>query len=255
MQDPYAVLGVDRNASLSDIKKAYKTQAMKNHPDKGGDEKKFKEINNAYTTITRETNDSPFDVFQREMHTMFSNGFHFHTEPLFKQARVYEVRLSLEAFFTGKTLNVDGQHINVPMNLPINSIIHVPNRDIKIRLKAKKHAMFSLDMYNNLILSEQISLFEALTGFKKKIKLPSGKSVLLQTNKCVEPNQTFVVRHHGMPSNNGFTHLLVNLKVIFPVNIDFSKHLPALQDIFNCRVPPMCVQPEDTVIDLRETIN
>jgi DnaJ family protein A protein 2 len=54
--DPYSVLGVDRNASKDDIKKAYKKLAMKHHPDKGGDEKKFKDITNAYNDLT---NDKP----------------------------------------------------------------------------------------------------------------------------------------------------------------------------------------------------
>lgn len=54
--DPYSVLGVDRNASKDDIKKAYKKLAMKHHPDKGGDEKKFKDITNAYNDLV---NDKP----------------------------------------------------------------------------------------------------------------------------------------------------------------------------------------------------
>ncbi|SVE28952.1 uncharacterized protein METZ01_LOCUS481806, partial [marine metagenome] len=52
MIDPYSVLGVSRNASKDDIKKAYRKLAMKNHPDRGGDETKFKEIKEAYERIT-----------------------------------------------------------------------------------------------------------------------------------------------------------------------------------------------------------
>ena len=47
MRDPYSTLGVNRNASKDEIKKAYKKLAMKHHPDKGGDEKTFKEITTA----------------------------------------------------------------------------------------------------------------------------------------------------------------------------------------------------------------
>ena len=50
--DYYATLGLQRGASDADIKKAYRSLAMKHHPDRGGDEKKFKEINQAYEFLT-----------------------------------------------------------------------------------------------------------------------------------------------------------------------------------------------------------
>ena len=49
--DLYKTLGVNRNASEAEIKKAYKKQAMKHHPDKGGDSAQFQKLNEAYDTI------------------------------------------------------------------------------------------------------------------------------------------------------------------------------------------------------------
>lgn len=55
-KDPYAVLGVPRNADEDTIKKAFRREAKKWHPDKHGGaataEQKFKEINEAYQTLT-----------------------------------------------------------------------------------------------------------------------------------------------------------------------------------------------------------
>ena len=50
--DYYGTLGLTRGASDADIKKAYRSLAMKHHPDRGGDEAKFKEINAAYEALS-----------------------------------------------------------------------------------------------------------------------------------------------------------------------------------------------------------
>jgi len=42
--DYYSILGVNKNASEQEIRKAYKKQSMQHHPDRGGDEEKFKQI-------------------------------------------------------------------------------------------------------------------------------------------------------------------------------------------------------------------
>ena len=49
--NPYEVLGVTKNASLEEIKKHFKQLAQKHHPDKGGDEKEFIKVKQAYETL------------------------------------------------------------------------------------------------------------------------------------------------------------------------------------------------------------
>ncbi|KAK8711156.1 hypothetical protein V6N13_146449 [Hibiscus sabdariffa] len=88
----YEVLGVPKSASQDELKKAYKKAAIKNHPDKGGDPEKFKELAHAYEVLSdpekREIYDqygedalkegmggggpshSPFDIFE----SFFSGG-------------------------------------------------------------------------------------------------------------------------------------------------------------------------------------
>ena len=58
----YDVLGVQRNASDDDIKKAFRKLAVKYHPDRGGDEQKFKEISEAYDTLSNPDKRKEYDM-------------------------------------------------------------------------------------------------------------------------------------------------------------------------------------------------
>ncbi len=62
--DYYKILGVDKNASQDEIKKAFRKLAQQYHPDKPtGDEKKFKEINEAYTVLSNPDKKKQYDTF------------------------------------------------------------------------------------------------------------------------------------------------------------------------------------------------
>ncbi len=63
-KDYYTILGVSRTASQDEIKKAYRKLAHQHHPDKkGGDESKFKEINEAYQVLSDPKKRSNYDNF------------------------------------------------------------------------------------------------------------------------------------------------------------------------------------------------
>lgn len=70
-KDYYKILGVDKNASSDDIKKAFRKLAHKYHPDKqGGDEQKFKEAGEAYSVLSDEKKRREYDHYGR----VFSGG-------------------------------------------------------------------------------------------------------------------------------------------------------------------------------------
>lgn len=81
--DYYATLGLKRGASQEEIKKAYRSMAMKHHPDRGGDEKKFKEISQAYDVLSdpqkKNMVDSGMDPLnQNQGFGQHSGPFEFH---------------------------------------------------------------------------------------------------------------------------------------------------------------------------------
>ncbi len=64
--DYYETLGVDKNATEEDIKKAYRALAQKYHPDRAhGDEKRFKQINEAYRILSNRERRAQYDRFGR----------------------------------------------------------------------------------------------------------------------------------------------------------------------------------------------
>lgn len=62
-RDYYEVLGVSKDASADEIKKAYRRLAVKYHPDQGGDEEKFKEINEAHEVLKDQQKRQRYDQF------------------------------------------------------------------------------------------------------------------------------------------------------------------------------------------------
>jgi len=62
----YETLGLDKSADEKEIKKAYRKMAIKHHPDKGGDEHTFKEINAAYEILSDPEKRAKYDKYGLE---------------------------------------------------------------------------------------------------------------------------------------------------------------------------------------------
>ncbi len=78
-KDYYAILGVTKCASQDEIKKAFRKLAHTYHPDKkGGDEAKFKEVNEAYQVLGNAEKRQQYDQFGANFDTMGGGGGGFH---------------------------------------------------------------------------------------------------------------------------------------------------------------------------------
>ena len=74
MSKLYGALGVSQDASADDIRKAYRKLAMKMHPDKGGDEEKFKELSQAYEVLSDDKQRAMYDQLGDERYNEVANG-------------------------------------------------------------------------------------------------------------------------------------------------------------------------------------
>jgi DnaJ-class molecular chaperone len=119
----YETLGVDRNASPDDIRKAYRKLAVKHHPDKGGDAEKFKAINQAHETLSDPERRARYDQFGTDQpqqqpqgpdisqmfQSMFGGGGGMNFGgggPGRRGDHTHVIELSLDEVFTGTTKTI-----------------------------------------------------------------------------------------------------------------------------------------------------
>lgn len=132
----YDVLGVNRNATQDEIKKAFRTLSKKYHPDKNsGDDTKFKEINEAYSTLGDEEKRRQYDnPFSGNFTGGFDGGFNTWSNftGFRKMASDVQVQIiiDIEEAHTGCThiINIGNKtlSIDIPKGTPNNKMIKIP---------------------------------------------------------------------------------------------------------------------------------
>jgi len=124
--DPYAVLGIPREAQDADVKKAYRKLAREHHPDKGGDTEKFKKVQEAYEVLSDPQKRANFDQFGSaegnpmgfppgaggfppDLFAQMFGGFpgaHHRGGPVRRPDHDHEIRISMEESYRGASKNL-----------------------------------------------------------------------------------------------------------------------------------------------------
>ena len=259
----YEVLGVHKEASQSEIKKAYRTLVKQHHPDTGGSEERFKEISTAYETLSdpqkRQEHDMRqsfgsggfdqfFNQFNGDFASMFNNAFS-------QQAKGQDVRirvnLTMEEVYHGTTKYIDTGfsqfNIKIPRGIregaqlkvngkgqphPANS--SAPNGDAIIIM----HLTPDPDMVvtgDDIWVDLALPFYDLALGCKSDIKTKVGSFKI-----TIPPNsydsKVLRVSGKGMPiyNSNEYGNLMVKLRTL-PVElnaeqVEYIKKIKELSD-------------------------
>ena len=237
--DYYSTLGVDKNTSQQDLKKAYKKKSMQFHPDRpGGDEAKFKEVNEAYSVLSDPTKRRAYD----EKLAFKSGSFNFdqggrpweNINPFFNEffrdprasqsvRQNRDIRLTyklmLDECFTGKDVQLrytlpSGDVKDIDIKIPPgakngdtirfeglgdNSIKHMPKGNLLLTIKLVNRSQWRVDGYD-LHGVIKIPVLDFMLGTDYVIDIPPDKTIQLNIPKGTQTGTTFSVHGHGIPN-------------------------------------------------------
>ena len=266
----YATLGVPQNASIEEIKKAYKKLARENHPDLNpGDleaEKKFKEVSEAHSVLGDERKKQEYD----QIRTMGASGFGGFTSQGFtvddfgdifenlgdifgfggrRKGQTYQTNINLSFNEAASGIEVvlpleESIKVKVPAGVDNGSVIRLrgrggpgaagaPDGDLLVQVSVEPHKFFKRSNMD-LILEVPLLFTEAALG--ASIKIPTlSKSVTLKIPSGTPSGKTFKIRGEGIaPQGRRSGDLYVKVFIIPPTNLSRSakKHLEKFRDQF-----------------------
>ena len=236
--DYYNILGVARNASPEEIKKAYRKLAMAHHPDRGGDHSTFANITSAYDTLSssdkRNAYDhpqqaNPFGRQQQGQNPFAGTPFEHHFQHGFGQQQQrqtprnrdinVQADINLVEVLTGKNLIIQyqlqtGKMETVTVDVPAgakhgdtiqyeglgdNGHPRYPRGNLLVRIKVKKTKHWERDS-DNLITKKDVNVFDLLLGCVILVTTLENKKLELKVPQGTNPGQTFNIPGYGLPN-------------------------------------------------------
>lgn len=243
--DYYTLLGISRDASQDEIKKAYRKLALQHHPDKGGDVTKFQEITSAYETLSNPEKRLQYDNPSANQN-QFPGGFGFSASPFdldsmfgqifgrgFTNHQVLRTRVSIslrDAYAgTDKILQLntpDGVKtlsVTVPPGIQTGDCIRyeniVPNTQIIIEFVVLPDARFERrdhDLYSIL----PVSVLDLIVGATVDFQTIKGTTVKVTIKPMTQPSQKIRLAEYGMPcGENIYGDQILLISPYIPDNI------------------------------------
>lgn len=247
-KDYYSVLGVARDASEEDIKKAYRKLAMKYHPDRNPDnpqyEEKFKEINEAYEHLGDSEKKAIYDHhpgdFNKTFHHArrtwtfgqnstddFAEIFSFYQNRANQQRtasapQIIPITLTLEEAYTGKTVRVNNTSINIPPG--VRSGTRFFGNGVLYNIDVKEHAKFKRSN-DDLLVDIDITAIEAMLGIEVSIEHIDHNRLTFRIPAGIQVGQIIKLAGKGMHNieKNHPGDLLVRVFVTIPRNLTESE--------------------------------
>jgi DnaJ-class molecular chaperone len=247
MTDHYATLGVAKTATPDEIKRAFRKLASKNHPDKGGDTKKFQEIQSAYDTLgdaaKRQAYDNPppqfsnFQGFPGGVHVndifaqMFGGGG-FPGQP----PRRNHVRMSLwitlldVARGGSRPVAIGTAHgqqtIEIEIPLGINDGDNVQygglapgGQDLVVEFRIHPNPLYQRSGLN-LTCDHQVSVWDMILGGETEIKTIENNSLVVSVPPQCPNGTTLRLKQRGLRDRNGgHGDLMVRIQAEIPRTI------------------------------------
>ncbi len=230
----YQTLGVDKSATQAEIKKAYRKLSMQHHPDKGGNEERFKEIADAYTIVGDDKKRQHYDAVQDNPFANFNNmgGMDGNFSDLFnqffsgkrepfqqQQTKGNDIRVQLHISFTeafyGMTKNfrVASENITVHIKPGVRSgqrlIMHgkgsphpfnsqLPNGNVIIEISVELNSENIIDQQNNIWREYSLPWFDIMTGCKITINSLDGPLAVMIPERS-QPGKVLRLKNKGWP--------------------------------------------------------
>ena len=212
--DYYNTLGIDKQASPDDIKRAYRKLASQYHPDKGGDTAKFQQIQQAYDVLSDDIKRNQYDSSNDPLSKLSSFFSQFQQNPVQRQ-KIYTVNytVSLEQIAMGTNESIavqtpDGPkviHIRVPRGLENGHTYRyenaLPDGPLNITFNILKHNRFDrigLDLYT----SENIEVFDLILGTTIEVKTIYDKTLEIEIPSGTKIGAKFKLAEQGLHTDD-----------------------------------------------------